>query len=530
MIKKNSSIFLFVLVLYSIFCAIQLGVTWDTFFYYELGKDRLDYLLSLGTDDSFKRVPHSKYLPGAYSTISAFFVQFFPKKYLVESLYFLNLSFSFLTLVGIYKISKELFNKDIGRITFLLCFFNPIFFGHMAMNHNDNILAFSNVWFFYLLLKYFKKQYEPSCRNKYVILSGLSLGLGLGVRSSFIITILPFFIFIFLDYIYSKSLFSKKFSNKKFSLDILKVLGIAYFFMVLFWPQTHLNILTKPFLLTLEGLSYGFGVPFIMLNGEIYLTQQFPKNYILTNLLYKLPEVIILSYIIFIFLFIKISKYLNNIFESFYNKILLIVLIIILPNLLLFLSPYSPYDGLRFFLYLIPYISIIPSILIFFLIKNLKNNFYKAFSVTVFIFFIFNIINFFYLTPYHYVYLNLLAGKNTNHSNKFENDYWGVSSKKLISKIQESKIIKKGSLVKFATCGIEEKAQIEYLKKIKNLNFRMVNKSDDYDFILMNNRIIFDQKIDSNKIETCYEKFSGIDILDIKVRGLVISKITQTKP
>ena len=42
----------------------------------------------------------------------------------------------------------------------------------------------------------------------------------------------------------------------------------------------------------------GFGVPFIMINGEIFLTQEFPKNYILINLLYKLPEIIILSYII----------------------------------------------------------------------------------------------------------------------------------------------------------------------------------------------------------------------------------------
>ena len=78
------------------------------------------------------------------------------------------------------------------------------------MNHNDNILAFSNIWFFYLLLKYFKNQNDPPYRNKYVILSGISLGLGLGVRSSFIITTLPFFIFIFIDYIFSKSLFSKK--------------------------------------------------------------------------------------------------------------------------------------------------------------------------------------------------------------------------------------------------------------------------------------------------------------------------------
>ena len=144
-------------------------------------------------------------------------------------------------------------------------------------------------------------------------------------------------------------------------------------------------------------------------------------------------------------------------------------------------------------------------------------------------FFIVFLFKFAFITPYQYSYLNLFNDIFLA-KDSFENDYWGVSSKKLISKIQESKIIKKGSLVKFATCGIEEKAQIEYLKKIKNLNFKMVNKSDDYDFILMNNRIIFDQKIDSNKIETCYEKFSGIDILDIKVRGLVISKITQTKP
>mgnify|MGYP004080917463 CR=1 FL=1 len=59
MIKKNSSLFLFLLFLYSIFCALQLGVTWDTFFYYELGKDRLDYLLTLGNDESFKKIPKS---------------------------------------------------------------------------------------------------------------------------------------------------------------------------------------------------------------------------------------------------------------------------------------------------------------------------------------------------------------------------------------------------------------------------------------------------------------------------------------
>ena len=134
--------------------------------------------------------------------------------------------------------------------------------------------------------------------------------------------------------------------------------------------------------------------------------------------------------------------------------------------------------------------------------------------------------NFFALTPYHYVYLNILAGKSEAHSNKFENDYWGISTKKLISKIENNEKISKNSLIKFTTCGIEEKAQIKYLKKINGLKYKMVKNSEDYDFIIMNNRIVFQESENSKKTKTCYEKFSGNDVVSIKSRGLSISKIT----
>lgn len=530
MTKKNSSLFfLAILIIYSLFCLSQLGSTWDTFFYYELGKDRLDYLFSLGNDESFKRIPHSKFLPGAYSTIAAFFAQTFPKKYLVDSLYFFNFLFSFFAILGIYKISRELFNKLIGKVTFLICFFNPIFFGHMSINPNDTVLAFSNIWFFYLLIKYFKKQNNILKKNKYVLLSGLCLGLGVGIRSSFVVTTLPFFIFFILDYINLKSSFSKKFLFKQFFIDTLKVLAIAYFFMILFWPHTHGNIFTMPFKLALEGLSYGFGVPYIMLNGEVFLTEEFPKSYILKNLLFKLPEFIIISFFFFILFLGKISKDLNKKFKNFRLKIALIFFIILFPNLLILFSPYSPYDGIRFFLYLIPYICIIPAILIFFLLNNLKIIFYKIVYATLLFLIAFLIFNFFKLTPYQYVYLNNFAGKTSQHSNKFENDYWGVSTKKLISKIKYNDQILNIPNVKLATCGIEQKAQIKHLKKIKNLNFRMVNNNENYDFIIMNNRVVFDKKKDSKKIETCFQKFEGEDIIQIKARDLVISKITKKK-
>ena len=84
MTKKINLIFLSTLILYSLFCALQLGYTWDVLFYYEVGKERLDYLFSLGAN-KVDEPDHGKYLNGAYSTISAFIVQFFPRKYILES-------------------------------------------------------------------------------------------------------------------------------------------------------------------------------------------------------------------------------------------------------------------------------------------------------------------------------------------------------------------------------------------------------------------------------------------------------------
>ena len=49
----------------------------------------------------------------------------------------------------------------------------------------------------------------------------------------------------------------------------------------------------------------------------------------------------------------------------------------------------------------------------------------------------------------------------------------------------------------------------------------MVNKNDDFDYIIMNNRIAWD--IGTNlsiprKIKTCYQKYDGEDVVEIKKR------------
>ena len=202
MTKKINLIVLAALLPYLLYCAMQLGPTWDVFFHYEFGLDRLNYLLSLGANEINTNIQVSKYYTGAYSTISAFFVQFFPRRYNLEAIYFFNSIFSTLAIFGIYKITKEFFNKQIGQITFLICFFNPIFFGHMAMNGMDTIIAFANIWCFYEIIRYLKYQQDNEKRRNYVICCGLFLGLGLGVRYSFLITLVPILLFTLIEIFY----------------------------------------------------------------------------------------------------------------------------------------------------------------------------------------------------------------------------------------------------------------------------------------------------------------------------------------
>ena len=75
MTKKINLIFFVFLFLYSIYCAFQLGYTWDVLFYYNVGKERLDYLLSLGLNVVDSKIYAHRFLTGAYNTIAAFFAQ-----------------------------------------------------------------------------------------------------------------------------------------------------------------------------------------------------------------------------------------------------------------------------------------------------------------------------------------------------------------------------------------------------------------------------------------------------------------------
>ena len=156
MSREKQRILIFFLIIFSIYYALTIGLAWDEEYHIIQGKITLDYLFSLGKidHDFIYRENYS----AIYWTLSYLIIKQFPIQYQFEISHLINLFFSLGAIIGIGKLGSELFNKKVGKIIFIILFFYPIFFGHMAINSKDTILAFSHIWITCLLFKYLKKQ------------------------------------------------------------------------------------------------------------------------------------------------------------------------------------------------------------------------------------------------------------------------------------------------------------------------------------------------------------------------------------
>ena len=188
------------------------------------------------------------------------------------------------------------------------------------------------------------------------------------------------------------------------------------------------------------------------------------------------------------------------------------------PSVILYFIPFQVYDGMRLFLWTLPYFCIIPALTIYYLKENLKSLKIKITFFFLSIFFVYHLYNFFSFTPYQYTYLNFLNGDNSNRYQKFENDYWGTSVQELITKSQ----FNTDKVIKLATCGVVGGIPKEYFKKKSNLKHQFV-PAEDADYIVMINRVTKN----GDEMINCFDKYKGKNIAAVKKRGLILSVIRK---
>ena len=515
MSKKNRKIVFYILILFSSFCAISIGYSWDEATLILQGKIAANYLLSLGLSDPENIFRREFYSPIYYS-LRYLFVQAFPSAYHIEAGHLVNLFFSIAAIVGIKKVCEEFFNKEVGIIVFLILFFFPAFFGHMGFNSKDTIIAFCHVWIFYLAIMYLK-----SNKSSQIYCISLLAAIGTGINLFFLGSLLPLVaFFIFEKFIYKK-LDSKEIKPKKFLSDILKGFLIFYFTLVLFWIDTHPNIFLLPFKFFYEWAFSDLwrGYFYILVNGDYYFYKDIPKSYLLTNIIHKSPEYFLVSYLLFFGILIGSKSFFAEKFRLFYYKLLWITSMVIYPFVLFYLTPFSIYDGLRHVLWMLPYLCIVPGLTIYFLIKNLKRFSIKFISVFLLILFSYFIYNFLIITPYQYTYLNILNGSKKNNIKKFENDYWGASIKELINNIDFAKNKK----LRITSCGVSPSFKY-YLKKNGFINVE-INRFENSDYVIVTNRATLNEK--NNELLNCFDKHNGEEIFNVSRNGVVLSSFRK---
>ena len=521
--KKKEKIILFFLFSFSIYCAIIIGQSWDEPFHYIQGQITLKYLFSLGRID--KDLFYREYYSPIYWSLQYLFTELFPIKYQIETGHLVNLAFSLSTIVGIAKISKELFNKKVGKIVFLVLFFYPVFFGHMSFNPKDSIIAFCHVWIFLLSLTYIKQQTQNNKTDKYVFWIGLLAATGTGVQLVFLGLLIPVFLFILAEIFLFKKIISKNFMKKKFLFDLIKCFIVFYFFLILFWIDVHENI----FLLPLEKVSKTFssiyltGWPTILLNEKYYLSLYAPKFYLILNFIFKTPEYFLISYLLFIIFLLNSKKFFDEKFEFFNYKLSLIILILLFPNILLIFTPYPVYDGMRLFLWIVPYLCIIPALSIYYLLENYELIWTRLTLYFLSMFIVYFLYIFLSITPYQYTYLNILSGKNINNHKKFENDYWASSVKELVKHSN----FESDENVLLATCGVNPSVTEFYLKKRGYTNFKLV-APDKANYVIMTNRsFLIEKENEPIKITNCFDIYEGKDLFNVRRNNLILSVIRK---
>jgi len=497
-------------------------MSWDEPQNHWQGAIRADYLKSLEFGNfKFKSGGWSEVEPGLYDTISFFisdlFIKFFPGK-IIGIKHLTNLTFSFLTLVGLFVLCKKVLNKEIAYLATFFCFINPFFFGHMSINPKDTISCFALVWFAYYAYKYcinFEKK-----RLRFLILASIFMGIGVGTRLPFFAVPVPILlaVLIFIFKTNKDKILQNKIPKKIF-IDFSIYILTTFFILISAWPYVHTSpeILLKAFN---SYVLYPHGPVLEIINGNIYETANTPRTYFFSFFLFRMPIFILLILFGLIFFMNMNNNFFTSRFKNFKNKILVIFSIFLFPLFVHLIFQVKIYNGIRLFLFIIPFLSILIAICVYYILWNFKNSIYiKSFSIIIIIFFCLFLQRFFYLTPYHYDYSNFLNIKFASTQKLYIHDYWATSYKELMQLINSNKNLKN---IKADYCGGD-------LHGLKYLSNKYSGKKitfvpyEQADYIIMIDTV----SNDINKKSSCFSQRPGKDIVVVKRLGTILSVLRK---
>ena len=343
---------------------------------------------------------------------------------------FLNIYLIF-TLVFLYYIYSKISGKEKAFQFILILTLIPSFSGQALFNLKDvpfMMQTIIGVLYALMILKNFNQ-----VTTKSELILGILFGLLLLVRLNGIVFIFTtaFFSIFLIDF--------KEYKIVKFLSFWVKVFFVSIFTLFLGTP----SLWQKPKLWFTESIETQFNIywdSYVLTNGSFSFAMDIDPFYLIKWFYFKLPIIFHLAVIIFFYLLIK-----NKIYKYYQKNLPLSfsVYIILLVTFGFIVSTPVAYDGIRQYLFLLPFFAIfLVETLNLLKIKNLKIG--VVFG-GVFLYLIFTQ---FGLGQYKYVYFNEFVNEDeitidceiVGGCGDWQTDYWGFSGKSLIENFNSMQI------------------------------------------------------------------------------------------
>lgn len=344
-------------------------------------------------------------------------------------------------LLGIFfawRIGNLLAGPLAGFLSAAILTLTPAYYGHMFMNAKDiPFAALFLVTVYYLLRGYARL---PRLPLQSVAVLGVIIGLTLGIRIGAIM-LFGYCVVLTLLWILARFRKSRSYRGREIFSDLraaavtlLKVGGIAWAVMLLWWPYAQLSPILNPLRAFRRAANFTDFPATVLFEGRFIAANALPWHYLPASFLITLPEFYLIALVGGITSFVvrglarrgsgagtdadRESKLLFLIFVTLFP---LVTAIIMRPIL---------YDSNRHFLFVIPPLAVLAGIaLASLLTSTVRLPVKAAFTFIVMLAAGATVVNMVRLHPYQYLFYNSSFGGLHAALGRFETDYWGQSHK-----------------------------------------------------------------------------------------------------
>lgn len=343
-----------------------------------------------------------------------------------QTFYVLHLAlivYSIICLHIVFNQLKSLVNQKFSTIFIIFLILVPSFNGHALFNIKDIPFLFQLLIAKIYLIKLLSRN-QKIYNKREIIQAALLVSFSMLTRINSILFIL--FLFAYMTFYNIKNL-------KIYLKNILIILSLSLLFLIVGSPSSWLN----PIDWIYQTFMFQSNHPWTgntLTNGNFIFAQNMTPSYLMLWYFYKMPLYIHFSIILFIIYLIKGKKF--NILTN-YSAIFVFTTL----TLFMFLKP-TAYDGLRHFLFLIPFLIIIFTDTIL-LLEELNLRFFYPLLVSLLIYGIYTQYG---LGEQRYTYFNEFTNlenisiecDEVDGCGNWSSDYWGYSGKALSIQLNEN--------------------------------------------------------------------------------------------